>query len=270
MRGEHVVGEKKNDRLTWVAGSRPDGELDDVSRKILAAQPESGTSIFDPVLVELAVRWFSPKGGTVLDPFAGGSVRGIVASKLGRQYLGVDLREEQVKANREQGDTICADPMPVWHCGDSLDIDKHCADLKADLIFSCPPYADLEVYSDNPKDLSTMNYRDFLAAYRMIVRKCCTILSMDRFACFVVGDVRDSKGFYRNLVSDTIQAFLDSGLKLYNQAVLVTSVGSLPIRVGRQFESGRKLGMTHQQVLVFLKGDAKKGPEVTEPLGVAV
>lgn len=38
----------------------------------------SGTSIFDPVLCELAYRWFSPVGGLILDPFAGGSVRGIV------------------------------------------------------------------------------------------------------------------------------------------------------------------------------------------------
>lgn len=62
----------------------------------------SGTSVFDPVLCELAYRWFSPPGGSVLDPFAGGSVRGIVAAALGRRYLGVDLRPEQVEANRKQ------------------------------------------------------------------------------------------------------------------------------------------------------------------------
>jgi DNA modification methylase len=47
-------------------------------------------------LCEIAYRWFCPPGGTVLDPFAGGSVRGIVAAKLGRRYFGVDLRAEQV------------------------------------------------------------------------------------------------------------------------------------------------------------------------------
>ena len=50
--------------------------------------PASGTSIFDPVLCELAYRWYCPPGGVILDPFAGGSVRGIVASKLGRRYVG--------------------------------------------------------------------------------------------------------------------------------------------------------------------------------------
>jgi len=41
-------------------------------------------SIFDPVACELSYRWFCPKEGEVLDPFAGGSVRGIVANFYGR------------------------------------------------------------------------------------------------------------------------------------------------------------------------------------------
>ena len=35
------------------------------------ASEQSGTSIFDPVLCEIAYRWFSPVGGLMLDPFAG-------------------------------------------------------------------------------------------------------------------------------------------------------------------------------------------------------
>jgi hypothetical protein len=218
----------------------------------------SGTSIFDPVLCELAYRWFSPPGGVVLDPFAGGSVRGIVAAKLGRDYVGVDLREEQVAANREQAARICADGvMPVWHVGDSAKVLPR-LDVAPDFVFSCPPYGDLEVYSDLAEDLSGMGHAAFIDAYRAIIAAAVGKLKPDRFACFVVGDFRDSKGFYRNFVSDTIQAFIDAGAPLYNEAILVTAVGSLPIRVGKQFASGRKLGKTHQNVLVFCKGDPRK------------
>ena len=140
-------------RLTWVAGDRPEDELDDVSRKILAAQPQSGTSIFDPVLCELVYRWFCPDGGSILDPFAGGSVRGIVAAKLGRQYTGIDLRPEQITANREQAQAMGLDV--AWVVGDSRNV-QQLAPGAYDLVFSCPPYADLEVYSDNPQDLSTL------------------------------------------------------------------------------------------------------------------
>lgn len=218
----------------------------------------SGTSIFDPVLCELAYTWFSPKGGTVLDPFAGGSVRGIVAAKLGRQYVGIELRPEQVEANRAQGDDLCPDLPPVWHVGDSRDIDKICADVDADFVFSCPPYADLEVYSDDPNDLSTLKYEDFLTAYSDIIAKACARLKQDRFSCFVVGDVRDKRGNYYNFVGDTVEAFRAAGMHYYNEAILVTAAGSLPIRAGRQFSAGRKLGKTHQNVLVFVKGDGKK------------
>ena len=244
-------------------------ELDDTSRKILAAQPQSGTSIFDPVLCELAYRWFCPPDGVVLDPFAGGSVRGIVAAKCGRQYVGLDLRPEQIKANREQAQEITPDNPPTWIVGDSRNI-AELAPGEFDLIFSCPPYADLEVYSDDPADLSTMDYPEFLAAYRSIISAACGMLKPDRFACFVVGDVRDPKGAYRNFPGDTVAAFRDAGMRLYNEAVLVTCVGSLPIRVGRQFSTGRKLGKTHQNVLVFVKGDPKKATEACGDIEVVM
>lgn len=220
----------------------------------------SGTSIFDPVLCELVYRWFSPTGGLILDPFAGGSVRGVVASKLGRRYIGHELREEQVAANRAQGDEICGamESPPAWIAGDSRLIDRTCSDVNADFLFSCPPYADLEVYSDNPKDLSTMKYAEFKAIYAEIIAKACVRLVDNSFACFVVGEVRDKKGNYIDFVGDTVQAFRDAGLTYYNEIILVTSAGSLPIRAAKQFSSSRKIGKTHQNVLVFVKGDGKK------------
>lgn len=231
---------------------------------------DTGVSVFDPTLCELAYSWFSPQGGTVLDPFAGGSVRGVVASRLGRQYIGVELREEQVAANRLQSDELCAALPPVWHTGDSRNIDRICADVGADFVFSCPPYADLEVYSDDPNDLSTLKYEDFKPAYFEIIAKACAQLKDNRFACFVVGDVRDKKGNYYNFVGDTVEAFKAAGLHYYNEAVLVTSVGTLPIRVGRQFSAGRKLGKTHQNVLVFVKGDGKKATQACGEVDVHI
>ena len=83
----------------------------------------------------------------------------------------------------------------------------------------------------------------------------------DRFACFVVGDFRDKQGNYNNFVAHTVNAFREAGLHYYNEAILVTAVGSLPIRVGKQFNASRKLGKTHQNVLVFVKGDGKRAAQ---------
>lgn len=54
----------------------------------------TGTSIFDPVLCELMYKWFTPREGSIIiDPFAGGSVRGVVAEQCGYQYRGIELRK---------------------------------------------------------------------------------------------------------------------------------------------------------------------------------
>lgn len=222
----------------------------------------SGTSIFDPVLVELACRWFCPPGGNVLDPFAGGSVRGIVASKLGLHYTGIDLSARQIEANKVQGARICEPEfMPNWINGNSLEIETLAAGLEADFIFSCPPFWTLERYSDDPNDLSTMTYPQFCEMYSAIIAAACRMLKPNRFACFVVGDVRDKDGFYVNFPGSTVTAFEAAGARYYNEVVLVTAVGSLPVRITKQFNAARKLGKTHQNVLVFCKGDPKKATQ---------
>jgi hypothetical protein len=76
----------------------------------------------------------------------------------------------------------------------------------------------------------------------------------------VVGEIRYKTGcgYYKNFISNTIKYFQKSGLTYYNEMVLLTTLGSLPIRAGRLFRSSRKIGKVHQNILVFLKGDIKK------------
>ncbi len=221
----------------------------------LVSLGKQDTSIFDPVLCEIAYRWFAPAGGNILDPFAGGSVRGVVASKLGHHYTGIDLSKKQIEANNKQSDELLNDNKPEWIVGNSLNV-KSLAPGEYDFIFSCPPYYDLEVYSDEEGELSTLGtYEEFIAIYRQIIADCVSMLKDDRFACFVVGDIRDNKGFYRNFPADTISAFQDAGMTLYNEAILVTMVGTASLRTSHQFPIGRKFGKMHQNVLIFIKGD---------------
>lgn len=215
----------------------------------------TGTSVFDPVLCEIIYNWYGMKNGIVFDPFAGGSVRGVVAELLGQFYIGIDLSEKQIDANQINADKfgVC----PAWHCDDSRNADKYIPDGGADLVFSCPPYHNLEKYSDHPLDLSNMNYTDFLEAYREIISISCRKLKENRFAVFVVGDIRDSKGAYRDFVSETKRIFRDCGLFLYNESVLLEMYGTAPMRAGLQFDRSRKTVKVHQNVLVFYKGDMK-------------
>lgn len=217
-----------------------------------------GTSVFDPVLCELAYRWFTPPGARVLDPFAGGSVRGVTASVLARWYYGVELRAEQVEANRTQAH-LGTNIAPTWIEGDATRLgETFPGSEEFDFIFTCPPYADLEVYSDDDRDLSNQPWPTFLDNYRTAIRDSLSYLRRDRFAAWVISDVRDKKGNYRGLVAETVRAFQDAGAHLHNDAVLLEMVGSAAIRAPRTFEATRRVIRTHQHLLVFVKGDAKK------------
>ena len=158
----------------------------------------------------------------------------------------------------------------TWYQGDSTAIRTVCAKetWKFDFLLTCPPYADLEVYSDDPRDLSTMPYHAFREAYERIIAETVSMLREDAFAAIVVGEVRGAErdGAYHGFVADTIRAFEKAGMAFYNEAIYLQALGSVPVRVARQFEKGRKFGKAHQNVLVFVRGSvANVIPRLEDP-----
>ena len=209
-------------------------------------------SIFDPALCEVLYNWFCVSGKEILDPFAGGSVRGIVANYLGFKYTGIDIRQEQIDSNREQGlEILDIDNQPNWYIGDSNEVLN---DFKKefDFVFSCPPYADLEVYSDLKGDISNMPYINFMRAYEEIIAKSCKLLKSGGYACFVVGEVRDKKGNYIGFVRDTINAFKKCGMNFYNEGILLNAIASASMRANGNMKT-QKLVKVHQNILIFKK-----------------
>ena len=178
-----------------------------------------------------------------------------MAEKLGYKYTGIDLRQEQIDENNQAAQQIGI--FPKWYCDDSLNADKYVQDNSCDMIFTCPPYADLEVYSDDERDISNMSYDDFCNVYSRILSIAIRKLKQDRFAVVVIGDVRDKQGAYRMLVDFTKNVLKQNSLCLYNEFILVESVGTAALRAAKQFNALRKAVKTHQNVLVFYKGDIK-------------
>ena len=210
-------------------------------------------SVFDPALCEVLYHWFCEKGGNILDPFAGGSVRGIVANYLGYKYSGIDIRQEQIDSNREQAmDILPIENQPQWYVGDSNKLLDDKWNIEFDMVMSCPPYADLEVYSDLEGDISNKPYKEFLSLYESIIEKSCKLLKKGGYACFVVGEVRDKNGFYIGFVPDTIKAFEKCGMKFYNEAILLNAIASASMRANGNMKS-QKLVKVHQNILVFKK-----------------
>jgi hypothetical protein len=226
---------------------------------------ELGTvSILDPVLCEIMLSWFgmpnlgdaSPK---CFDPFAGDTSFGFVAATKGCDFTGIELRPEQVAINANRCDGMAA----KYICDDGQNVAKHIAPSSQDFLFSCPPYFDLEVYSDRKDDASNQpTYAEFMKILDTAFSDACKCLKENRFAAIVVSNIRNKKtGHYRNFVDDVIRLFQRNGLAFYNDIILVDSLGSAPRRAAHNMAS-RKVVKVHQNVLVFFKGDVSKIKEL--------
>lgn len=222
----------------------------------LVAGINNGVSILDATLAEVLCHWFAQPGHHAFDPFAGDSVFGYVACSAGLTFTGIELRKEQAELNQDRLDK---DGLSgTYICDTSENMDKYIAPESMDFVFSCPPYADLEVYSEDPKDLSTLSQDDFMALYSKILANTYKVLKPNRFACIVTSEVRRKDGVYLGLVPGTIAAMESAGYQYYNELILVNAIGTLPIRAGKSMQASRKVGRQHQNVLVFYKGDSKK------------
>ena len=217
---------------------------------------DNTVSIFDATLCEKMYEWFCPKEGRVLDPFAGGSVRGIVATEMGFIYNGIDLSDEQIEANKKQSD------KPNWITGDSEWVIDSIYDKTQDFVFTCPPYYDLEKYTNNPEDLSNMDADSFDKKYYSILKKAAAKLKDNRFFAVVVSEVREQSvtgnykiGKYKGLVWKTIRACEEAGLHFYNDMILFNSQHQAARVVDTYFERNRKVASVHQNILVFVKGN---------------
>lgn len=218
-----------------------------------------GVSSFDPVLTEIAFSWFLPKDGKrILDPFAGSLARGGVAAILGNEYTGIDIRKDQIEVNEKHLATIETTGSARFYTGNALDLEKIVpAGEMFDMIFTCPPYYDLEIYSNDEEDLSAKkSYSEFMVEYESIFKQATDRLNDNRFAVIVVGDIRDEKGMYRNFIRDNITMFERLGYSLYNEMIYLQALATAPHRAERNMKK-RKPVKVHQNVLAFYKGDAE-------------
>jgi DNA modification methylase len=69
--------EMRNKRSVWTIPTAP--------------YPEAHFATFPPALVEPCIKAGCPAGGTVLDPFFGSGTTGLVADRLGRDCIGIEL-----------------------------------------------------------------------------------------------------------------------------------------------------------------------------------
>lgn len=227
---------------------RADGLCSDMDR--LSARnkqwtgSKSGTSEMDPAICELVYSAYRPN--TVLDPFAGGPPRGYVASHMGIHYTGYEIRAEQIEVNMSMAHTL---PTPIKYINACS---SKGLEGMYDMVFSCPPYFDLEQYGGGPEDLSLMSKSEFDRMYRRILSMCYEHLNVGGIMAMVVGNhVR--KGKYHDLEHLTKFIYYDLGIEMIGDCIIVDPIGSKAMSAGTLFRANGRVTRHHQYLLIGRK-----------------
>lgn len=216
-------------------------------------------SVLDPVACEVILRFFMPiEGKRVYNPFGGGVQFGFITGANGYDYVSSEIRQNQCDANN----AICQD-LPgkaVWIKSDSSTYEPA---EKVDLVFTCPPYYQVEEYLDydgNPPEgelNSIPTYEAFRDTLFAGYKKGIEALNDNCFFVVMTGDSRDKNGAYYGCEAEHEIFFKNQGLHIYNKIVYLECEFTRLAHAKRTLHY-RKFPKREQKILVFYKGDMTK------------
>jgi len=82
MNSGGVNSKGRNKRAVWTIPTKP--------------FPEAHFAVYPEKLIEPMIKAGCPKGGIIIDPFSGAGTTAVVAKKLGRKYLGIEIKQEYI------------------------------------------------------------------------------------------------------------------------------------------------------------------------------
>ena len=215
-------------------------------------------SVLDPVACEVILRFFMPKDGCrVYNPFGGGVQFGFVTGDCGYEYLSSEIRQNQCDANN----AICKDFYNTkWLKSDSS---KFTPKQKYDLVFTCPPYYQVEDYLDydgKPPagELNSIpTYEEFRNTLFQGYKNAIDVLNDNCFFVVMTGDSRDKNGAYYGCEAEHEIFFKEQGLHIYNKIVYLECEFTRLAHAKRTLHY-RKFPKREQKILIFYKGDMTK------------
>lgn len=208
--------------------------------------PSLRYSKFNPTLAEMIIRYWSVENDLVVDPFAGRGTRAIVASTLGRRYVGYDVALSTFEHLCEVSGRF-SNINVKFSDGCKLEGIEY-----ADLVFTCPPYHRLERYEDGDNQLSDIkDYNEFLKQITISACSIFSVLNPGRFCCWVCGDWRDGKAF-RLFHVDCIKIFEAAGFTTHDIVIIENISPFAPLQAGK-VATKRYTSKIHEYLLVFRK-----------------
>lgn len=233
----------------WIDEIRDTGEKKPKRKNTNKFLPGLKYSSFNPSVAEAIIKYWSKKGDLIVDPFSGRSTRAFVALTLNRQYVGYEISNY---ALNQMMDNFLIKSKGTVYNADGCKL-ENTNDEEADLVFTCPPYFNLEKYESVPGQLSDIkHYNEFLERIDECLSNCYRVLKNNKYCIWVVGDFRLNKSVC-TFHSDTINLGIKNGFSLHD--IVIEQVRS-PFAWCRVRENYR-LGFTaksHQYILIFKKG----------------
>lgn len=217
-------------------------------------------SQFNSGLARFLVRYYSDPGDVILDPFAGWGTRAYVSLLTGRRYIGFDVAKTTVDEVNKALDRVrqtSLDGGPAGtatiYLGDGIKCEGF-PNGSADVILTCPPYHDSEVYEDCDREvgyqLSRVDREYFEMFMRRGFRRWYECLKTGGLAVFVIGDWREDGKIYPFGWHMQGWAF-EAGFQFHDQ--VIHRLRSLTVAGIGPYIASKFVAKTHETVLVFKK-----------------
>lgn len=262
----------KNPTLTLFLKDNSEARL--IKRSNNSFLPGYKFSEFNPELARRIIKYWSEPGDTIYDSFPGRGTRGSVAFSLQRSYIGTEVSYSVFREVSKAYGFLCTsqlNPNPCHRLDLSIFHDDGCKrhhyifDESIDMIFTCPPYWNLEKYESCTGQLSDCkSYEEFLEKIEDCVKECYRVLKPGKFSVWVVADFRRKKFYCFH--GDLINLHLKNGFLLWD--VVINVLNSPFVSFKAQFNADmRYTSKTHEYVIVFKKPDREVGKNVNEKTG---
>lgn len=135
----------------------------------------------------------------------------------------------------------------AFYCGDAVEVSRGIPDNTADITIYSPPFFELYVYSDDPKDMNnSANYSQFQQHYRYLVREIKRILKPGRICAVHCMDLPVQKSKYgyiglRDFSGDLVKIHEEEGM-IYHSRV---TIWKNPVT---EMQRTKALGLLHKTI----------------------
>lgn len=135
----------------------------------------------------------------------------------------------------------------AYYCGDCVEVSMGIPDNKADIIIYSPPFFELYVYSDDPKDMNnSANYSQFKTHYEFLLKELKRILKPGRICAVHCMDLPIQKGKegyigLRDFSGDLIKMHTDAGFIYHSR----TTIWKNPVT---EMQRTKALGLLHKTI----------------------